>query len=143
MGECVERGGKDTCARADPLWSQNNEYFSAEKSRWLGIYKSKRHEPPTPVVEFVSLPNDMDHYVGPDISYAVEEPAISYGLSSKSTEKYRTQALQALAALGYHGISAADFHRLYPADEYEEELKVMAGVRAHFQVAYKVRYHHP
>lgn len=36
-----------------------------------------------------------------------------------------------------------DFHRLYPTDEYEEELKVMAGVRSHFQVAYKVRYHHP
>lgn len=70
------------------------------------------------------------------------------GRKSKSGQShvethYRTQALQALAALGYHGISAADFHRLYPADEYEEELKVMAGVRAHFQVACKVRYDNP
>lgn len=48
-------------------------------------------------------------------------------------------ALSALAKLGYVGLTADDLGKLNPPDEYEEELNVMAEVRAYFQVAYKVR----
>ncbi|KAH9921275.1 P-loop containing nucleoside triphosphate hydrolase protein [Amylocystis lapponica] len=47
-----------------------------------------------------------------------------------------TTALSALAKLGYH-VKAEDLGKLNPPDEYEEELQVMAEVRAYFQVAYK------
>ncbi|EIM85273.1 uncharacterized protein STEHIDRAFT_140001 [Stereum hirsutum FP-91666 SS1] len=57
--------------------------------------------------------------------------------SSVSIQARQTQELQALAALGYESICAEDFHRLWPPDRYEEELRVMAGARAYFQVAYK------
>ena len=48
------------------------------------------------------------------------------------------KALSALSALGYQ-VDVTDLGKLNPPDEYEEELQVMAEVRAYFQVAYKVR----
>lgn len=50
------------------------------------------------------------------------------------------RAIQALADLGYTGLSVEDLARLNPPDEYEEALLVMADVRAYFQVAYKVHF---
>ncbi|GBE86763.1 P-loop containing nucleoside triphosphate hydrolase protein [Sparassis latifolia] len=45
-------------------------------------------------------------------------------------------ALAALAKIGYN-VLEVDLGKLNPPDEYEEELQVMAEVRAYFQVAYK------
>ncbi|OCH87803.1 hypothetical protein OBBRIDRAFT_827487 [Obba rivulosa] len=56
---------------------------------------------------------------------------------SEDYEQRLSDALAALAALGYHGVTAEDLPKLRPSDEYEEELRVMAEVRAYFQVAYK------
>ncbi|KAI0698693.1 P-loop containing nucleoside triphosphate hydrolase protein [Earliella scabrosa] len=47
------------------------------------------------------------------------------------------KTLANLVELGYEGISAEDLGKLNPPDEYEDELQVMAEVRAYFQVAYK------
>lgn len=47
--------------------------------------------------------------------------------------------LAGLKRLGFGNVTAADFHRLQPKDEYEKEIVVMAEVRAYFKVAYKVR----
>ncbi|KAI0759256.1 P-loop containing nucleoside triphosphate hydrolase protein [Trametes elegans] len=47
------------------------------------------------------------------------------------------EALGALAKLGYAGLTEHDLGKLNAADEYEEELQLMAEVRAYFQVAYK------
>ena len=49
------------------------------------------------------------------------------------------ETLANLAKLGYIGLQEEDFGKLNPPDIYEEELEVMAEVRAYFQVAYKVR----
>ena len=49
------------------------------------------------------------------------------------------RALQALRELGYTELRESDLIRLNPPDTYEEELNVMADVRAYFQVAYKVK----
>ena len=46
--------------------------------------------------------------------------------------------LEGLRKLGYNGLSAADLSRLNPPDKYEEELSLMAEVRAYFKVSYKV-----
>jgi vacuolar protein sorting-associated protein 1 len=46
-------------------------------------------------------------------------------------------ALQALANLGYRNLKIEDLKRLHPPDGFDEELRVMADVRAYFQVAYK------
>lgn len=50
------------------------------------------------------------------------------------------EALAALAAIGYTGLTTDDLGKLNPEDEYETELEVMAEVRAYFQVSYKVNY---
>ena len=49
------------------------------------------------------------------------------------------ETLANLAKLGYAGLTEVDLGKLNPPDLYEEELEVMAEVRAYFQVAYKVR----
>ena len=48
------------------------------------------------------------------------------------------RALCALAELG-HGLSSEDLGRLLVPDPYDEELAVMADVRAYFHIGYKVR----
>ncbi|EJF61472.1 hypothetical protein DICSQDRAFT_161582 [Dichomitus squalens LYAD-421 SS1] len=47
------------------------------------------------------------------------------------------ETLANLTKLGYHGLGEVDLGKLNPPDIYEEELQVMAEVRAYFQVAYK------
>lgn len=46
-------------------------------------------------------------------------------------------ALAELSRLGFNGLKADDLHRLREVDPYEQELIIMAEVRAYFQVAYK------
>ncbi|KAH9843658.1 P-loop containing nucleoside triphosphate hydrolase protein [Rhodofomes roseus] len=57
--------------------------------------------------------------------------------SETQREQQMAEALAALARVGYTGLTADDLGKLKPPDEYEEELKVMAEVRAYFQVSYK------
>lgn len=63
--------------------------------------------------------------------------AVTSGGTKRS--QLEADALSALAKLGYVGLTVDDLGKLNPPDEYEEELNVMAEVRAYFQVAYKVR----
>ncbi|EMD31064.1 hypothetical protein CERSUDRAFT_60537 [Gelatoporia subvermispora B] len=75
-------------------------------------------------------------------SWFSQKPAKSFvntatGSTAVDYEQKLSDAFSALAALGYHGITAEDLPKLRPPDEYEEELQVMAEVRAYFQVAYK------
>lgn len=48
------------------------------------------------------------------------------------------ETLANLTRLGYQGVKEDDLGKLNPPDIYEDELHVMAEVRAYFQVAYKV-----
>ena len=45
--------------------------------------------------------------------------------------------LEGLKRMGYNGVRSEDLQKLAPSDEYEEELALMAEVRAYFKVAYK------
>jgi len=51
------------------------------------------------------------------------------------------RALRSLAEAGYKNLRVSDLARLLPPDS-EEELIVMADVRAFYQVSYKVSYAH-
>ncbi|KAJ2990797.1 hypothetical protein NUW54_g8371 [Trametes sanguinea] len=59
--------------------------------------------------------------------------------AQQDREEAIREALAALAKLGFAGLTETDLGKLNKADEYEEELQLMAEVRAYFQVAYKVR----
>ncbi|KAG1742200.1 P-loop containing nucleoside triphosphate hydrolase protein [Suillus lakei] len=52
-------------------------------------------------------------------------------------EMPEAKALRALAEAGYAGLRGSDLARLLPPDSFEEELVVMADVRAYYHVAYK------
>ena len=49
-----------------------------------------------------------------------------------------SNALSQLALLGFEGLVADDLHKLNKADDFEEELVVMAEVSASWRVAHKV-----
>jgi thymidylate synthase ThyX len=52
------------------------------------------------------------------------------------------KALRALAEAGFAGLRVSDLARLLPPDSFEEELVVMADVRAYYHVAYKASLAH-
>ena len=78
-------------------------------------------------------------------------PQPSFGASTSSVpqkrrlemddEERKRHEMQALASLTYllgRSVDLEDLSKLLPPDVYEEELEVMAEVRAYFKVAYKV-----
>ncbi|KAG1761981.1 P-loop containing nucleoside triphosphate hydrolase protein [Suillus occidentalis] len=52
-------------------------------------------------------------------------------------ETPKAKALRVLAEAGYAGLQVSDLARLLPPDSFEEELVVMADVRAYYHIAYK------
>lgn len=67
--------------------------------------------------------------------YKAARPRGSKPLENESTV---SEALGLLARLGFI-VKGEDLGKLNPPDEFEEELEIMAEVRAYFQVSYKVR----
>ncbi|TFY54871.1 hypothetical protein EVG20_g9535 [Dentipellis fragilis] len=59
------------------------------------------------------------------------------GISPSPSQQHIAAALQYLTAAGYSGLKAEDLGKLHPADEYENEMRIMAEVRSFFQVSYK------
>ncbi|KAH9937926.1 P-loop containing nucleoside triphosphate hydrolase protein [Epithele typhae] len=72
----------------------------------------------------------------PNLASTFFKPAAAK-LSQEEHDALVPEALATLARLGYTGLTEEDLGRLRQADEYEDELAVMAEVRAYFQVAYK------
>ncbi|PCH44638.1 hypothetical protein WOLCODRAFT_139118 [Wolfiporia cocos MD-104 SS10] len=56
---------------------------------------------------------------------------------TEDRDAIQKEAIALLVKLGYVGVTVEDLGKLNPPDEFEEELQVMAEVRAYFQVAYK------
>lgn len=69
---------------------------------------------------------------------AFAPPQNSFAVAAQAEERQKNEqeALAALAKLGYN-VTAADLGKLNPPDIFEEELQVMAEVRAYFHVSYK------
>ncbi|KAF7976887.1 hypothetical protein HWV62_5431 [Athelia sp. TMB] len=97
-----------------PFFAPHVGDYDAARGEWLDEYKRQRHARSS------------------EISYPRADAGRGHDYHNEA------QVLSGLAALGYHGINRSDLVRLRPKDEYEDELIVMADVRAYFEVAYKV-----
>ena len=117
----------------DPLYTQNTHYLESCREKWLSHYKNIR--------------NNQDRYLPraplpPRALLQVEgyEDARFIAPEAPRAMTATDRALSALAELGYRNLSEKDLARLNKVpDNFQEELMVMADVRAYFQVAYKVR----
>ncbi|KAH9909434.1 Dynamin central region-domain-containing protein [Fomitopsis serialis] len=69
--------------------------------------------------------------------WSLRHPTASTAVNA-SAPTYANARYAPAGKLGYVGLTADDLGKLNPPDEYEEELSVMAEVRAYFQVSYKV-----
>ncbi|KAH9830095.1 P-loop containing nucleoside triphosphate hydrolase protein [Rhodofomes roseus] len=68
---------------------------------------------------------------------AQAEQSSSWVAGLEEREQLETDALALLTKLGYKSLKVEDLGKLNPPDEFEEEMQVMAEVRAYFHVAYK------
>jgi vacuolar protein sorting-associated protein 1 len=110
------------CLEDGPFFTQNSHYYENTRSKWLETYRRmRRHHDSYRVSNYRARLSDHGVFVARAMSREEE-------------------ALIALKRLGYDKIGMDDLERLHPPDEFDEELTVMADVRAYFQVAYKVRY---
>ncbi|KAG1876589.1 P-loop containing nucleoside triphosphate hydrolase protein [Suillus subalutaceus] len=138
---------------ATPHYTQNTHYLHTLRERWLAHYKTVRSRPSmymAPV--FSPMPSRRG---SPELSevhsvleverdearYDYPTPIPGWGVSTGPGGTYPetpgAKALRALAEAGYAGLRISDLARLLPPDSFEEELVVMADVRAYYHVAYK------
>ncbi|KAF9258362.1 hypothetical protein L218DRAFT_735587 [Marasmius fiardii PR-910] len=99
--------------------TSNTHYFDDYRDKFYGFYKGLRQKEKNPEV----------------VSYLTSKIYPLTTINSKQT--HVQSALSNLASLGFNSIKASDLQRLLPGDEMEPALKIMAEVRAYFQVAYK------
>ncbi|KAG1851703.1 P-loop containing nucleoside triphosphate hydrolase protein [Suillus subluteus] len=118
-----------------PHYTQNTHYLQTLREKWLAHYKTVRSRPSMyrapirPIGEAVGPCPSND----PNPSNC-PSPAKPGGAKVETPE---SKALRALAEAGYAGLQVSDLARLLPPDSFEEELVVMADVRAYYHVAYK------
>ncbi|KAG1834900.1 P-loop containing nucleoside triphosphate hydrolase protein [Suillus variegatus] len=141
-----------------PHYTQNAHYFQTLRDKWLSHYKTARSRPsqyrahrirgdkepasrpetPNPPKAHPSLEKDRKEYgqecSSPFGSKGTAKPRTS---STPLAETPEDKALRALAEAGYTNLRVSDLARLLPPDSFEEELVVMADVRAYYHVAYK------
>ena len=105
---------KDTLGvEITPAYTQNLNDFQDLRARWLAKYRQARRDPE---------------------GYKITRRPGEAPPTDSSTQK----VLQYLAQAGYKDLTVDDLTRLCPRDQFEDELIVMADVRAYFTIAYKV-----
>ncbi|KLO12396.1 hypothetical protein SCHPADRAFT_853916 [Schizopora paradoxa] len=110
----------------DPLFTQNTHYLDSCRRKWLTHSLS---DPPYEILTDVRSPFTMSR------RSSFDYPAVPHAINRSPSPT--TRALSALAELGYKDLKASDLARLTQHDNFDEEVNVMAEVRAYFQVAYK------
>lgn len=128
--------------RAAP-YTQNTHYFADKRDKQLAQYKQAR------AFRAGKAANASSGRSNGDSEDDSEEEGSAGGSGSgtfsrapsKLGPKEKETLLSALAELTKLGypVKEDDLGKLNPPDEYQEELEVMAEVRAYFQVSYKVR----
>ncbi|KAI0350447.1 hypothetical protein OH77DRAFT_1430922 [Trametes cingulata] len=122
-----------------PPFTQNTRDYTTMRDKQLAQYRqarayaSRRAKSGEGQADEEEDEDEFAHGSSGEPSSAVPRPPKA--LSEKEKETLRN-ALAQLVKLGYHA-TEEDLAKLEPADEYEEELVVMAEVRAYFQVTYK------
>lgn len=148
-----------------PHYTQNLHYFHTLREKWLAHYKVVRtrsaryrvcsavesvaeyseEEYPGAACTLEASPprasglraSAVPNYATPPVRLSASSP-YHIGVPYEAVETPQTKALRALAEAGYPNLRERDLARLLPPDQWEEELIVMADVRAFFHVAYKV-----
>ena len=145
-----------------PHYTQNLHYFQTLREKWLAHYKTVRTKPSKYKASVVGpsdvFPEDCEEIHGSPELCATPSPWIPPPPRPASGRPYapspmvmeprfcppvetsEAKALRALAEAGYPNVRVSDLARLLPPDSWEEELVVMADVRAYYQVSYKVSY---
>ncbi|KAG6379656.1 P-loop containing nucleoside triphosphate hydrolase protein [Boletus reticuloceps] len=114
-----------------PIYSQNVKDFQVLRGRWLNKYRAAHNKPGYYVIgDQISIAQSADS------APAVGQPR-AWGARDVRVDPPEIQALRFLAQAGYENLKLEDLARLYPPDEFEDELVVMADVRAYFTIAYK------
>ncbi|KAG2113719.1 P-loop containing nucleoside triphosphate hydrolase protein [Suillus discolor] len=140
-----------------PHYTQNTHYLQTLREKWLAHYKTVRSRPALYMAPIRAEPKSPNIYEAPSrpvaegkcddspsfgntISFcSLDKPKVKFGASEnkEKAETPKAKALRALAEAGYAGLQVSDLARLLPPDSFEEELVVMADVRAYFHIAYK------
>lgn len=126
-----------------PIFTQNVDYLESEGKKWLSRYSdaqrhpSQYHKPPPPRDEPESIKLEANCEFGWPRPTSPGVPMMETLSPSPSYERYERKVIQALKEAGYGNVRVEDLERLRTC-EFQEELTVMARVRAYFQVAYKV-----
>ncbi|KAI0665083.1 P-loop containing nucleoside triphosphate hydrolase protein [Cubamyces menziesii] len=107
-----------------PYGTQNVDYFETMRNRWLARYKEVRNARTNGAAR-PSLPGAVYLH----IHHEREQEALR-----RTREQ---EALRALENLGITNLVGNDLYRLISGNFYEDELLVMADVRAYFDIAYK------
>jgi thymidylate synthase ThyX len=124
-----------------PHYTQNTHYLQTLREQWLAHYKTVRVKHSEYKVRssmvFECMERESPSF--PSSSYNREplKPTAPYRPYSE-VETPQAKALRALVEAGYPNLRVSDLARLLPPDSFEEELVVMADVRAYYHVAYKV-----
>ena len=140
-----------------PHYTQNTHYFQTLREKWLAHYKTARVKHSeytlpsrsatpseiveTPIYSSPSYNREPPRPVGTPYRSAysnVQAPQVNVVRTLVESEMPQAKALRALAEAGYPNLRVSDLSRLLPPDSFEEELVVMADVRAYYHVAYKV-----
>ncbi|KAI8996213.1 P-loop containing nucleoside triphosphate hydrolase protein [Trametes punicea] len=128
-------------------FTQNVHYFKAKREKHLATYKQARANRPRPGsstrhaddydtesgAEEWAVEGGLGEGAKEDFSFSMPRPSTM--LSQKDKDSLRN-ALAELTKLGYQ-VTEDDLGKLNKSDEYEEEMEVMAEVRAYFAVSYK------
>jgi hypothetical protein len=130
---------------AAPYYTQNTHYLQTLREKWLAYYKTVRSRPGQ--YKARNQAPELGEDACEEISEAIPEFKFAspsrrsypnYSMEESPVETPEDTALKALAAAGYSNLRVSDLARLLPPDSFEEELVVMADVRAYFNNAYKV-----
>ena len=108
----------------DPVFTQNTHYYANLGKIWLVQYSA---------IYRTRWAYDRSRLRGNDIGCDSSPTGMR-----AITPDYKAKAVAALKEAGFGEINTEDIALLLAPRDYEEELKVMANVRAFFQVAYKV-----
>ncbi|OSD00790.1 hypothetical protein PYCCODRAFT_1393152 [Trametes coccinea BRFM310] len=120
-------------------FTQNTHYFADKRDKQFARYKQTREKKTnigsSAQPAYHDYEEDDEDEGAPTGEFSFAAPRPTTMLNEKEKASMRN-ALAELVKLGYQ-VSEEDLGKLNKPDEYEEELEVMAEVRAYFQVSYK------
>lgn len=126
---------------ASPYFTQNLHYLQSTYLKWLALYQRARRDPSH--YRVILDAEDDDVTLGQEDQCSFEGVRVPYisAAPSPSRSQYEDPIATILRLLALHGfgaLTAADLARLQAPDPFEDELHVMADVRAYFR--WHIRY---